>query len=253
MSMADPKPDSEQKFDGTLDADDSSGNFYADLATNSDQPTVMPHPDKPMPSWVREQIEGLESMAAERQLAELELRLPGVTEVFGELIASLPDPHEGNLEFPVSAYVVRRGESGRVEVISRAQNRTNSHNDSMAHAEMEAMREAEEKLGTKHLDDCFLLSTLEPCVMCCGGIENTNVGGVIYGAKHEDVEGAHVLVAGEYKPYRTSPDTFDAEAYLKSNPSRYVWAGFMRGEAVQKLRRDWASWNSYFRDPDSKY
>ena len=45
-----------------------------------------------------------------------------------------------------------------------------------------AIRKAEEKLGTWHLDDCELYVTLEPCPMCAWAIINSRIKTVYFGS-----------------------------------------------------------------------
>ena len=81
-------------------------------------------------------------------------------------------------EVPVGAVVVKGG-----EVIASACNRREFGKDATAHAELLAIREACEKLGTWRLSGCDLYVTLEPCPMCAGAIINARVDRVFYGAK----------------------------------------------------------------------
>ena len=105
------------------------------------------------PGWVKDHLEPLDSMKQERDLKRLELLLPGVSELFKELIDMLPNANTGSSEFPVAAGVVKVGESGKTLFISKTLNRVNQLKDSTAHAEMTALRMAEEVLDTKHLDE----------------------------------------------------------------------------------------------------
>ena len=93
------------------------------------------------------------------KMTELEKHRRYLTEA---LKASLEDARE----VPVGAVVVRKG-----EIIARAHNEreTDAH-DPFGHAEMLAMRQAAKKLGTRHLRDCTLYVTLEPCPMCAGAM-----------------------------------------------------------------------------------
>ena len=72
-------------------------------------------------------------------------------------------------EVPVGAVIVARG-----KVIARAHNLCERLNDFTAHAEMQAFTAASEFLGGKHLDQCTLYVTLEPCPMCAGAAFWTN-------------------------------------------------------------------------------
>jgi len=69
-------------------------------------------------------------------------------------------------EVPVGA-VVTCGD----EIVAEAHNAMRGSTDPTAHAEMEAIRAAGEKLGTSRLDECTIWVTLEPCAMCASAIE----------------------------------------------------------------------------------
>ena len=56
------------------------------------------------------------------------------------------------------------------KVIGRGRNRREENADATAHAEIEAIREAGEALGSWRLDGCTLYVTLEPCPMSCGSV-----------------------------------------------------------------------------------
>lgn len=79
-------------------------------------------------------------------------------------------------EVPVGAVIVCGG-----EVIATAHNRTEQGGDSLAHAEILAIRAAEEHLGSKYLSDCVLFVTMEPCPMCAGAIILARLGTVVFG------------------------------------------------------------------------
>ena len=52
-----------------------------------------------------------------------------------------------------------------------------------SHAEMEAIAQANETLGSWRLEDCELYVTLEPCPMCAGAILNARIPELHYAAK----------------------------------------------------------------------
>ena len=56
------------------------------------------------------------------------------------------------------------------------------HHDPTAHAEVLALRDASQKLGNWRLDECTLVVTLEPCVMCAGAAQSSRIGRLVYGA-----------------------------------------------------------------------
>ena len=68
------------------------------------------------------------------------------------------------------------------KVIGRGHNRREENADATAHAEIEAIREAGEALGSWRLDGCTLYVTLEPCPMCAGAIINARVPMLVFGA-----------------------------------------------------------------------
>ena len=71
------------------------------------------------------------------------------------------------------------------EIVGRGRNRREARADATAHAEIEAIREAGEKLGSWRLEGCTLYVTLEPCPMCAGAIINARVPMVVFGAADE--------------------------------------------------------------------
>ena len=83
-------------------------------------------------------------------------------------------------ETPVGCVIVRGG-----EIVGRGRNRREEKQSTASHAEMEAICEANERLGTWRLDDCTLYVTLEPCPMCAGAILNARIPRVYYGARDE--------------------------------------------------------------------
>ena len=83
-------------------------------------------------------------------------------------------------EVPVGCVIVRDG-----EVVGRGRNRREERQSAASHAEMEAIAQANERLGTWRLDDCELYVTLEPCPMCAGAILNARIRRVWYGARDE--------------------------------------------------------------------
>jgi tRNA(adenine34) deaminase len=81
-------------------------------------------------------------------------------------------------EVPVGAVVV----SAAGELLGSGFNRREVDQDPTAHAEILAIREAAEKLGSWRLIDCALYVTLEPCAMCAGAIVLARLGRLVYGA-----------------------------------------------------------------------
>lgn len=80
-------------------------------------------------------------------------------------------------DVPVGCVIVQNG-----KVIARGRNRREVNQDPLAHAELEAIAQASKVLGRWRLEDCQLYVTLEPCPMCTGGIINSRINSVYYGA-----------------------------------------------------------------------
>jgi tRNA(adenine34) deaminase len=80
-------------------------------------------------------------------------------------------------DVPVGAVVVRDG-----KVIAARHNERENLGDPTAHAEVLALRDAAVATGSWRLDDCTLVVTLEPCLMCAGALLNARIGTLVYGA-----------------------------------------------------------------------
>jgi len=80
-------------------------------------------------------------------------------------------------EVPIGAVIVFEG-----RVIAAAHNQREQLHDPTAHAEMIAITQAAEALGTWRLDRCTLYVTLEPCPMCAGAVVLGRLPRVVYGA-----------------------------------------------------------------------
>ena len=72
-------------------------------------------------------------------------------------------------------------ESGAV--ITRARNRREADRDPTAHAEIVAIRQAAQSLGSWRLTGLTLVVTLEPCTMCAGAVTAARLARLVYGAQ----------------------------------------------------------------------
>jgi len=88
-------------------------------------------------------------------------------------------------EVPIGAVVVHNG-----QIIGRGYNQRETLADPTAHAELLAIREAAQYLGSWRLTGASLYVTLEPCPMCAGAIVNARISTLIYGA--DDPKGGAV-------------------------------------------------------------
>lgn len=78
-------------------------------------------------------------------------------------------------DVPIGAVIVKDN-----KIIARGHNQVEKNNDSTAHAELIAIKKAIKKTGYKHLLDCDLYVTLEPCSMCAGAIVLSRIKNLYY-------------------------------------------------------------------------
>jgi tRNA(adenine34) deaminase len=65
-------------------------------------------------------------------------------------------------------------------MVARGSHRVAEANDPTAHAVVVALREASRKLGTPHLSDVTIFTTIEPCPMCVGALLECDVAALVY-------------------------------------------------------------------------
>tara|TARA_B110000967_G_scaffold23533_1_gene21684 strand:- start:1087 stop:1560 length:474 start_codon:yes stop_codon:yes gene_type:complete len=80
-------------------------------------------------------------------------------------------------EIPVGAVLIQNS-----KLIAKAHNRPILNNDPTAHAEVEVIREAGQKLKNYRLSGSTLYVTLEPCAMCLGAIIHARIERIVFGA-----------------------------------------------------------------------
>jgi len=91
-------------------------------------------------------------------------------------------------DVPVGAVIVRDG-----QLLARAHNRREVDQDPTAHAELAAIRQAANELGSWRLEGCTLYVTLEPCTMCAGAIVLARIPTVVFGAEDPKAGAAGAL------------------------------------------------------------
>ena len=80
-------------------------------------------------------------------------------------------------DIPIAALIVKNN-----EIISLQTNKREENNQTIAHAEILAINEANKKLNSWRLDDCDIYITLEPCPMCAWAIINARFKNVYFGS-----------------------------------------------------------------------
>ncbi len=157
------------------------------------------------PPWVRIPLPPLDDVIAAMRLALDEARRALV--------------HD---DVPVGA-VVLLGD----RVIASRHNEREQRADPTAHAELLALRDAAAVLGRWRLDDCTLVVTLEPCVMCAGAVVNGRVGRLVYGATDPKAGAVGSL--------------YDVPADARLNHRPPVTAGVLADECGDLLREFFAT------------
>ena len=79
-------------------------------------------------------------------------------------------------EVPIGCVIVQNH-----KIIARGYNRRNTDKNTLAHAELTAIRKASKKTGDWRLEDCTMYVTLEPCQMCAGAIVQSRLKEVVIG------------------------------------------------------------------------
>lgn len=77
-------------------------------------------------------------------------------------------------EVPIGCVIVYED-----KIIARGYNRRNTDKNTIAHAEMTAIKKASKKLGDWRLEGCTMYVTLEPCQMCAGAIVQARLDEVV--------------------------------------------------------------------------
>lgn len=80
-------------------------------------------------------------------------------------------------EVPIGCVIVQND-----KIIARGYNRRNTDKNTLAHAEIAAIKKASKKTGDWRLEDCTMYVTLEPCQMCAGAIVQSRLAKVVIGS-----------------------------------------------------------------------
>ena len=90
---------------------------------------------------------------------------------------ALEEAKEVKKDIPVAALIVKDN-----KIISLATNKREENNQTIAHAEILALNEANKQLNSWRLDDCEIYVTLEPCPMCAWAILNARIKNIYFGS-----------------------------------------------------------------------
>lgn len=82
---------------------------------------------------------------------------------------------------PFGAVIVKDG-----KIVGEGTNRVTLDNDPTAHAEVSAIRQASQRLGTFNLEGCEIFTSCEPCPMCLGAIYWAHLDRIYFGNTRYD-------------------------------------------------------------------
>lgn len=122
---------------------------------------------------------------------------------------------------PFGAVIVKDG-----KIIAKGANSVTITNDPTAHAEINAIRIAAQKLGTFDLSGCEIYTSCEPCPMCLGAIYWARINKVYYANTKDDAR--HI----------DFDDAFIYEEILKPlNERKKTFIQIMRNEAIKVFEK----------------
>lgn len=122
---------------------------------------------------------------------------------------------------PFGAVIVKDG-----KVVGAAANRVTLNNDPTAHAEVMAIREACQNLGTFDLSGCTLYASCEPCPMCLSAIYWARIDEYFYANDKNDAKSIDF------------DDAFIYEEIDKEPEERYIKRGqIIRDEAIKVFEK----------------
>jgi len=93
-------------------------------------------------------------------------------------------------EVPIGAIIVKDS-----VIIGSGYNLVESTKDISNHAEIIAIRNAEKTIGDWRLDNCYLFSTIEPCIMCTYAAILSRISTIVYGAKDSKFGGCGSIIS----------------------------------------------------------
>ncbi|MFA6340933.1 MAG: nucleoside deaminase [Candidatus Paceibacterota bacterium] len=130
-------------------------------------------------------------------------------------------------DYAIGAVLAKNG-----KVIAVCGNRAKTSENSSAHAEVLAITKANKIMKSRHLKDCILYTTHEPCPMCASLAVWAKLKGVVYGASYKDMKEYHRKHANKKYLWRTI-DIPCKDIFNKSPENIEVVKGFMRGECIK--------------------
>jgi tRNA(adenine34) deaminase len=134
-------------------------------------------------------------------------------------------------EIPIGAIVVYQE-----KVIGRGYNLRETKQDPLLHAEILAIQEAAQYLGSWRLEACTLYVTLEPCPMCAGAILQSRIPRLVYGTKDPKAGCVHSLYH-LLNDERFNHQTLVTEGVLADQCAEILRSFFRNLRAAKKLKK----------------
>jgi tRNA(Arg) A34 adenosine deaminase TadA len=112
---------------------------------------------------------------------EMALADAGAASAFMARAFALRDQASAAGDQAYGAVVVRDG-----RIVGEGQSRVVTATDPTAHAEVEAIRDAARRLGTRNLSGCVLYASSRPCPMCQAAAYWAGIGRTYVGSENSD-------------------------------------------------------------------
>lgn len=93
------------------------------------------------------------------------------------MLNAIEESKKSNIDLPIGCVIKHNG-----EIIASAHNLREENNDVTAHAEILAIKEAQQVLNSSRLTDCEMYVTLEPCPMCAWAIIQAGIKTLYFGS-----------------------------------------------------------------------
>lgn len=123
------------------------------------------------------------------------------------------------------------------KIVAVCSNRSKRDESPVAHAETLAIIKGSKIFKRRHLTDCILYCTHEPCPMCSAVIVFARLKGVVYGARYQDMKKYREKKANDHYLWRTI-DVPSKEIFDKSTEKIEVVKDYMRGECIKLFHND---------------
>ena len=117
------------------------------------------------------------------------------------------------------------------EVVAIGHSLVGPTQDPTAHAEMNAIRAASQKLHTSHLSNLSLYCTLEPCHMCLSAAAWADIPHIYFSAYRKDVDESLFDIKGDFSDEREGK-----RMNLRGNLSMHVIGGILEATCTDLLK-----------------